>query len=78
MLIQIMALCFALALTALLCWGSYFVGRKKELGSMLVQTVAVYLVQVLTSLLYCGRYLVEMMRKHISLSLPGIYYSGAS
>jgi len=61
MLIQIMTLCFALALTALLCWGSYFAGRMKELGNMLVQTMAVCFVLVLTALLCCGSYLVEMM-----------------
>ena len=76
MLIEIMALCFALALTALLCWGSYFVGRMKELGNLLVQTMAMCFVLALVALLCCGSYLVEKMREYISLSLPGIDVDG--
>ena len=34
MLIEIMALCFALALMALLCWGSYLVEKMREYISL--------------------------------------------
>ena len=55
---------------ALMCWGSYFVGRMKELGNVLVQTITMCFALALMALLCWGSYLVEM-KECISLSLPG-------
>jgi len=52
------------------------VGWMKELGTMLVQTMAVCFALVLTALLYCGSYLVERLREHTSFSVPGIDVDG--
>ncbi|XP_075595208.1 uncharacterized protein LOC142599193 [Balearica regulorum gibbericeps] len=77
MLIQTMAaLCFGLMFMILLCWGSYFVGRMKELGSMLVQTMVMCMALASMLLLCWGSYLVEMMGEYISLSLPAFDVDG--
>lgn len=76
MLMQIMAVCFVLALMALLCCGSYLVWRMKERGNVLIQIVSMCFVLAVMALLCCGSYLVEEMREHISLSLPGIDVNG--
>ncbi|XP_054671609.1 uncharacterized protein LOC129202590 [Grus americana] len=60
----------------LLCWGSYFVGRMKELGSMLVQTMVMCMALASLLLLCWGSYLVDMMGEYISLSLPGFDVDG--
>lgn len=41
MLIQIMVLCFALALMALLCWESYLVERMKECNTLFLPVIHV-------------------------------------
>ncbi|GAB0177976.1 hypothetical protein GRJ2_000262900 [Grus japonensis] len=66
---------YTLTLMALLCWGSYFVGKMKKLGNMLVQTVAMCFALALMVLLYWRSYLVKM-REYISLPLLRIDVDG--
>ena len=55
---------------AFLCCGSDFVGRVKELGAELAQTMTMCFALALMPLLSWGRYLVEKMREYTSLSVP--------
>ena len=48
MLVQTMAMCFALALMALLCWGSYLMDRMREYISLFLPRIDVdgFIIQV--------------------------------